>query len=443
MSNDNNEFERYCKLRRFIRILALMLFFLAATVTGHSASIDNGEVSENNIDSLHVYHKKYKSRSTLETIVSSPGFLIYAPLKIVFEGQKFIIAQAFEGNFLARVLDVLTTDDGKRGILPTYSSSAGGGLKFFQKGLFTPNSKLSLSATAGLRERQQYRLKLKNIELGKRVNVQFLTKYHFQSDESFYGIGPETEKADRTNFANELVTAELNIGVQISGKNRIGIMAGFDRNDISRGRNDRYPSSTEVAAFASLPGMETEVQIGKLELEIHHDSKNHPGSPTSGFEILLRGGIFQQVDDNQFGFSHLTVDASRYFHLFYNRTLKLRLAGEFTETFEDRQIPFYYLSEVGRSETVRGFARGRFRDKDMVLGSMEYIYPIWQVINAQIFLDGGMVAQNIPDEFNLDRMKIGYGVGFQYWSIEEVVFDFNIARSEDGFRFYLGLNKSL
>ena len=232
---------KLCFGRIHTRILMIALL-LIASITCFANPTDTTRFSARYADSLLIHQNKLKSKSTVEMIVSFPGYVAFLPLKIVFEVQKFIIAQAFEGNFLAEVLDVLTTDDDTRGILPTYSSSSGGGLKFFQKGLFTPNSKLSLSATMGLRERKQFQLKLKKIEFSKRINSQFLVKYHFQSDESFYGIGQDTRVDDRTNFANELGNAEFNVGIQFSEKNRVGIMAGYDRNKISKGRNSRYPS---------------------------------------------------------------------------------------------------------------------------------------------------------------------------------------------------------
>lgn len=422
--------------------------FLLALIPSLIFASDEKETDHARADSIAILRNEYRGRTTTEQLLYIPGYLVYAPLKVVFEIQKFLIQQAFEtrlteGNFIVKVADIFVTDDGRRGILPTYSSSTGGGLKFYQKGLISPNSKLSLSATVGLRERHQYRLKFKNIEFSRLVISQLLVKYHFQSDESFYGIGPQTRESDRTNFANEFVTAEFNVGIRLSKRSQIGVMAGFDRNDISRGRNKRYPSTTEVASFDSLPGMETAVKMGKFELSIQYDSRNHPGNPTSGFQASLRGAIFQQLADDQYGFSRLSADVSRYFNLFYNRALKLRLAGEFADPFNNRSIPFYYLSELGRSETVRGFNRGRFRDNDMVLGSVEYIYPIWQKINAHLFFDSGTVASDMFKDFDSSNLKNGYGIGFSMWNYEEVLSDFTIAHSNEGFRFYLELNISL
>lgn len=428
------------------RYLAGIFFILM--IPSLVLALEPDTVRSERADSISILRHQYRGQTTVEELVSLPGYLVYAPIKSIFELQKFLIQQAFEtriikGNIITRVVDIFISNDGRRGIIPTYSSSAGGGLKFYQKGWISPKTKLSLSATMGLRGRQRYQLKFKNIEFGSRVNSQLLVKYHFQSDESFYGIGPGSSSGDRTNFANELITADLNVGVQVGGSNRIGIIAGFDRNNISDGRNKRYPSSTDVASFAALPGMEGEVKMGRLQLEVYHDSRNHPGRPTAGLEAILRGDVYQQVGDDRYGFSRLYADASYYFRLFFNRALKVRLAGELIDPFKDHQIPFYYLSELGRSETIRGFTRGRFRDRDMVLGSLEYIYPIWERINAHLFFDTGTVSPNILKYFNTSNLKNGYGIGFSVWNNEGILGSLAVAHSRDGFRFYLDLNVSL
>ena len=79
----------------------------------------------------------------------------------------------------------------------------------------------------------------------------------------------------------------------------------------------------------------------------------------------------------------------------------------------------------------------------MVLGSVEYSYPIWTIINAQLFLDAGTVSHDVFKYFDTSDLKYGYGVAFQLWNEEGVMSDFTIAHSEEGFRFYLGINKSL
>ncbi|HQU72140.1 MAG TPA: BamA/TamA family outer membrane protein, partial [Calditrichia bacterium] len=144
-----------------------------------------------------------------------------------------------------------------------------------------------------------------------------------------------------------------------------------------------------------------------------------------------------------FNFYRITADITRYWHLFYHRSLSLRLAGEFTRSLDDGDIPFYMLSELGRGETVRGFERGRFRDHDLILGALEYRYPIWDFADLFLFFDGGEVADDVVADFDWQKMVFGYGAGVRVWGANGEFINLMGAFSEDGFRFYLGLNQEL
>lgn len=109
--------------------------------------------------------KKIKYRSSWEKIVSFPGKLLYFPFKLTFKGTDALIATVDESNVIPRVNDVLKSDDGLRGLVPTYASRSGAGIKLYQKGLLNPESKLTLTLTAGLRNRQNYQLEFKRIRL--------------------------------------------------------------------------------------------------------------------------------------------------------------------------------------------------------------------------------------------------------------------------------------
>jgi outer membrane protein insertion porin family len=155
---------------------------------------------------------------------------------------------------------------------------------------------------------------------------------------------------------------------------------------------------------------------------------------------LIAAGLFQNVGDGNFSFWHGSGDLAYCFHLFYGRILALRLGAQVIRPFSDQDIPFYYLSEIGREETVRGFKDGRFRDRDMVLASVEYRYPIWREVDTVLFADVGQVANDIFSDMSQDDLAYGYGCGFRLHSDEGLVSTFMVGKSEDGFRFYFGLD---
>ena len=121
----------------------------------------------------------------------------------------------------------------------------------------------------------------------------------------------------------------------------------------------------------------------------------------------------------------------------------MRIATELTEPFSDKQIPFYYLSELGRHETIRGFGRGRFRANDMILASLEYRYPIWRRIDATFFVDTGKVSNNLADEFNTDNLEVTFGAGLRLFNRNGLILKTEFGRSDDGVRYYFSLNQGL
>ena len=215
----------------------------------------------------------------------------------------------------------------------------------------------------------------------------------------------------------------------------MGVIAGLDLNDILDSKDEDNPAIAE----GDLPGLTEQVEMGRLQIVISRDSRDRPANPSRGSEASLIAGLFQDFDDD-FRFWQLSADLRYYLHLFYNRILSLRLAGELNRPLSDREIPFYYLSELGRQETIRGFSRGRFRDRDMILASVEYHYPVWRMVNAVLFIDVGQVANDVFNDLSRDHFEFGYGGGVQVWGRGRLTTAFFVGKSQDELRFYFNLN---
>ncbi len=62
---------------------------------------------------------------------------------------------------------------------------------------------------------------------------------------------------------------------------------------------------------------------------------------------------------------------------------------------------------------MRGYYRGRFRDKNMIVLQMEYRVPILRKLGMVGFLGFGDVADKV-DNFVLNNFKYSAGFGFRY-----------------------------
>ncbi|UCE19912.1 MAG: BamA/TamA family outer membrane protein [Gemmatimonadota bacterium] len=385
-----------------------------------------------------------KSRQTWERILSFPGNLFYFPIEMVFKGVERTTEYLDESKLVYKIFDKLTTDDGLRGVRPYYSSRAGGGIKLFQKNLLNENSKLTLTLAAGLRERRRYELRLKRVQFpGQNILSDYKIRYQFLSDESFYGIGKESQRSGRSNYAHEQIVITSSFEKHLNRIWSVNALIGFEENEIQRGRDIEYPSTTDLYADEKLSGLSTKNRMGKVQFTFEADARNHRGQPTAGYRLFFGSALYQQVDDKAFGFWKFSADFSKFVHLFYNRTIVLRVAGEVTEPFRTREIPFYHLAELGSRETIRGFRRGRFRDEDMILGSLEYRYPVWFHTDIALFVDAGHVTEDIFREITPRDVQVGYGIGIRLLGGEDIITKFEISNSREQLRVYFELNPDL
>jgi len=439
-------------MKRYTQLLAMVIMLIGSTQStilgqgvikveseiGYKSSDTVSSALDTVSDSVEFRPQKYAARYTWEKAISFPMEIAFLPVELFFKGMKATIKFVDDSKLIPRLKYLLMCDDGSCGVIPTYASLSGGGVKIFQKGWFVPDSKLDLLLSAGPERRQTYRLRFRYNKLfGKAISSDYLIRYRLLPDERYFFSNIETKES---NFAHEQFTGEATFGKEFGNGRKLNVIFGLNVNNIFEGRGDTQ-STSKFVSEETLPGLGEKVKLIRLELGAQHDSKNRPGNPSVGIEARATSGIYSQVGDDKFGFWKGSFDFKHFINLFYDRVLMLRIAGEMTEPVSSREIPFYYLSELGRNGTIRGFERGRFRDRDMVLGTLEYRYPIWSHgIDALLFVDAGKVTPDIFNDNSGNNFNVSYGTGIRIWNRDGLVSKLEIGWSDDGMRIHFGLN---
>ena len=435
-------------LSGFMIFLCLfMLIFQPALGCPSSEDTKNKEDEKDKMDESG-FHEKLKSEETWETLINIPGKILFIPFWLLDQALKpFLSLIGVAPQVTSKLARLLVSADGKRGLLPSTSDRTGAGVKFFQKDLVHPGSFLDLTARVGMQRRQLYRLRLRDFRLGGPIVTEFYVHYLYLPTERFFGLGNDSRKLDESNYAHSQITANAFLGTRLSQSTKLGLVFGLAQNSISEGRDPDDISTTDLPPEVKekIPGLDEKISFYLLQFSLQHDSRNRLGNPSAGWRIDLKGGFFQEITQAEYGFWKASADFRRYQHLFYDRVLVLRFAAEITESKSELRIPFYYLSELGRRETIRGFRRGRFRDEDMIMGSLEYRYPVMTRDNFELgvdaffFIDAGQVAPDILSLFSMREFHVGFGGGLRIFSKNGRILHIILGKSSDGFRFYIGM----
>lgn len=383
---------------------------------------------------------KLPARSGWETAVGVPGFILLSPLYVVTKGIEAAVGFSDRTQFVQKTMDFLVADDGSRSLIPTYASRTGFGARYVQRGLVGTGSRLAFTAAAGRRDRRYAGAVLERIPLGSpRVTGRIGVQHRFLSDEPFFGIGQDTRESAASNFALEQTSGEAGIAWHPHSRLGIDLGARYDHDDVAPGRDPKSPSTTLVAP--TLAGVSERLNLMQLRLGVERDGRDHPGRPKTGSTIACAASVAAATRDQKFGFVRFEADVSRYLHLFHGRTLRLRAAASVAEPLSGDRIPFYELGELGGRESLRGFERGRFRDEGVLLGSIEYRYPIQpRVVDAILFADAGRVFADLGND-NADRaVHADGGVGLRAWGPRGVLMALDVGFSREGAQVQFAFN---
>jgi hypothetical protein len=418
---------------KFVFLLILLPFF--SSIDLHSQSYNT------NLDSVSYWRNHFRYKENWEFIISAPGSFPGTPLLIVSKFTEDIVGYIYERRTIPKIKALITSDDGKRGGVPKYSDRSGFGLKIYQQNILNPESELTLTAQLGLHKRQRYRVELERMNFfNGSLLIDFTAQYRYLPNESFYGIGPETTVEDRTAYDREWFDMWLNFRIFNARKLTFHTRIGFEVNSIFDGQTSNFTSITEVYDGETLPGLEKGVKLARIQFGFRFNSLVRPGEPISGNESLIYGGYYQQIDGIEYNFWEAGLDLTQYINIFRNRVLLIRIAGETKREKDDKTIPFYRLSNIGLRETVRGYTRGRFFDRDMAMVSIEYRIPLWHSIDSSLFFDTGQVSNNIFKERTLKNLEYGLGMGFRLWTPDRLIATFQFAVSPERIRFYFVWN---
>lgn len=227
---------------------------------------------------------------------------------------------------------------------------------------------------------------------------------------------PVTATDAPTRFSQQRFLTVLSTGVELGDKDtrlRIGATGIYnDRSFGAAGSSASDPSIETSYDTSTLRGFDGGYRTLEVTGDIELDTRDTRGPTTRG--AVLRGfaGGGSLIEDATY--AHYGAEASYYLAPFWHRRVVVgRIALEGVRD-KNNDIPFTELPRIGGAGLLRGFHTDAFRDRLAAIATLEYHYPIHELISGQLFVETGKVAGTYDALLGAgftDNWHVGYGGG--------------------------------
>ena len=184
--------------------------------------------------------------------------------------------------------------------------------------------------------------------------------------EDFYGIGPESDHADRTDFDLRQGAVGFSAGVRPTPWFSVGGTTEYLRPRLGPGGDNKVPNATQVFSLAQLPGWAEQHDFVRVEGFADAHTAEPFMNPRKGGKY--RVAVARYSDRSGNGRFHPRRRRRAAVLSIFNerRVFALRALGSFSDVAGEAEMPFYLMRTLGGGQTLRGFRDFRFRDRHLL-----------------------------------------------------------------------------
>lgn len=196
----------------------------------------------------------------------------------------------------------------------------------------------------------------------------------------YFGIGAKAPKGDEEWYSSGVTTAQVFVERLVTSPMYVHAGVRYVR---SRLRESEPGGVLEEGVITGSSGSD----VLATELGLVIDSRDHAGAPRTGTYARIIPSIASKSFGGDFTFRRLTLDARRYQPLGAQvAALQVQYDGVAGAS------PFDLMPMIGADTAMRGYARGRFRDRHAFTAQAELRTAYWRRVGLVTFAGAGTVA---------------------------------------------------
>jgi outer membrane protein assembly factor BamA len=219
----------------------------------------------------------------------------------------------------------------------------------------------------------------------------------------FYGIGNNTRDSNQILLQSKQVYMDLEAEKEIFQHFRLGLTLTLIGNT--------YNPQSNQGFFQKFPGLYA--QSGGSAyftgISLIYDTRDRINFTTRGSYYRLNPAFSFHGISNLNSLGEINFTSIQYFPLGRKTTLGLNLVAN---TIFGSQVPFFLLNNLGGSNIERGYYSGRYRDKSLLEGQLEFKYHFIPRLALAVFGGTGTTWGYTP--FSISQFKPSLGGGLHY-----------------------------
>ena len=247
----------------------------------------------------------------------------------------------------------------------------------------------------------------------------------------FFGIGVDAPENAEEWYEARSTSATASVRRRFTHAVYGQVGYRFSNSDI------RDAEENGVIGRGELPGTQGGI-ISQLTSGVAWDTRDNLFAPGSGSLAQITAAYSDDVFGADYRFGRYTLDARRYIAV--GRGV---LAGQAYVEATSGGAPLDQLSLVGSNTIMRGYTRGRYRDRELAAAQLEYRLPVIGRVGVAAFAGAGTVAPNLSDIAS-SKLLPSLGGGLRYLLLPKqrttIRVDYGVGKGSSGL--YIAFNEA-
>ena len=220
----------------------------------------------------------------------------------------------------------------------------------------------------------------------------------------FYGFGDEAPQSAEEFYTPTGVLASAIVQRRVHGP--LYVLGGYSYQDFHIDAASPDGALAQGVVIGDRGG-----RVGQLQAGALWDDRDDVFASSRGSFLQATGSVAASAFASDYDFRRLVVDARHFVPLGESRVLAVQVVTELT----GGAAPFDQMSLVGNSNYLRGYTRGRYRDRDLAAAQAEYRAHLWRKLGWAAFAGAGRVTSK-PSELVGGSAKVlpSYGLGLRW-----------------------------